>query len=382
VRSVFGCCLLIIPGFLAPAQSTNDPTPVKPQNGSAAIQRISKQAEAAREENRVDDALTLYKRGVALHPDWEEGWWYIGSLNYDLDNYSLARDAFRHLTLLNPKIAVGWGMLGLCEFETKQYDPSLAHLRHAVELGISSDQNISDVIEYHLALLLTRSEHYEEAMRIISAFAERHLTQPQYVEAMGLAALRKPLLPDELPPVERELVMDTGRTMYDAAARRANEASLEFQLLLDKYPRELNIHYLYGSFLLLSNADEALVQLKKELEILPTHVPALVTLAGEYVGRHEYNTAFPYAERAVAADPESFAAHAVLGRVLTEGGLDPPRGLKELEQAEKLAPTSPQVRIALATAYAKAGKTEDATRERQEFLRLRKALDAVQLTPQ
>ena len=69
-----------------------------------------------------------------------------------------------------------------------------------------------------------------------------------------------------------------------------------------------------------------------------------------------------------------------MGRVLTEGDIDLPRGLKELEYARQLAPASPQVRIALATAYTKAGRKDDAARERQEFLRLRKITDANEAT--
>jgi tetratricopeptide (TPR) repeat protein len=355
-------------------------TPAPKASGSSALERISKEGERAREEHRVDDAIALYKKGIALKPNWDEGWWYVGSLYYDLDQYEAARDAFRHLTNIAPNTAIGWGMLGLCEFQTRQYNASLTHIRQAVELGVSADQTISDVIHYHFALLLTRYEHYEDAMKALSAFAQRNLNQPDYVEAMGLAALRKPLLPSELPPTEREVVMDVGRTLYDATALKTNEAALEFKILLEKYPSEPNIHYLYGSFLMYSDANEGLAELKKELEISPVHVPALVTIAAEYVHRQDFKPGLPYAEKAVSIDPQSFAAHAVLGRVLTEGDIDLPRGLKELEYARQLAPASPQVRIALATAYTKAGRKDDAARERQEFLRLRKITDANEAT--
>jgi tetratricopeptide (TPR) repeat protein len=167
------------------------------------------------------------------------------------------------------------------------------------------------------------------------------------VEAAGLAALRKPLLPSELPPTDRELVMDVGRAMY----------------------------YLYGSFLLFSDVEEGLAQLKKELEISPAHVPALVTLASEYLRAEDYHGGLPFAEKAVEIDQQSFPAHAVLGRILAEGNLDAPRGIKELELARRLAPTSPQVHMALASAYSKAGRKEEATREREEFLKLRKIAD-------
>jgi len=106
------------------------------------IARIEKQAETARQENRVDDAIALYKKGVALKPSWDEGWWSLGTLNYSLDHFAEARDAFRHLTAIKPDVGLPWGMLGLSEFETKQYDQSLTHLRHGLGLGMGQEQGI------------------------------------------------------------------------------------------------------------------------------------------------------------------------------------------------------------------------------------------------
>ena len=339
------------------------------------LDRISKQADAAREAGQTDQAIAHLKKGVALKPSWEEGWWGLGSLYYELDNYPLARDAFHRLTIINPKVGIGWAMLGLCEFQTKQYEPSLAHLGRGIALGTGGDPAIGDVAKYHLALLLTRSEEYEQSLKLLAEFAQRNLNQPDYVEAMGIAALRKPLLPNELPPTEREIVMDVGRAMYDATSRRAKESESDFRLVLDKYPTTPNIHYLYGSSLLNSDAERALSELKKELEISPSHVPAMVAIAAELLRSEKYQDALPYAEKAAAIDPNSFPAHAILGRVLVEGDLDKVRGVKELEIAKQLQPASPQVRIALASAYAKIGRNEDAARERQEFQKLRKQTD-------
>jgi len=84
----------------------------------------------------------------------------------------------------------------------------------------------------------------------------------------------------------------------------------------------------------------------------------------------------------VKIDTNSFPAHAVLGRILCEGDIDQARGVNELEQARTLAPGSPQVHMALASAYAKVGRKEDAAKERQEFLKERKASDeAAKSTP-
>jgi tetratricopeptide (TPR) repeat protein len=350
-----------------------------------AIKQIQTQAESARKANRIDAAIALYKKGVGIRPTWEEGWWSLGTLQYSLDQFPEARTAFRHLTALQPGAGAPWAMLGLSEFELKEYEQSLTDLHHAFDLRTGQDQAIADEANFKLALLLTRTQEYEGAMKILSQFAQRNLHEAKFVEAMGIAALRKPLLPAEVVPTDRQLILDVGRVMYDATALRttevlmtAPEVGAEFKILVDKYPETPHIHYLYGSFLMYADANSGLRELKKELEISPAHVPAMATIAHEYIQRKDFKSALPYAQRATELEPRSFPAHTLLGRVLAEGDFDVPRGIQELEEARKLAPGSPQVRIALATAYAKAGRKEDAARERREFLRLRQEVDSTE----
>jgi predicted Zn-dependent protease len=203
-------------------------------------------------------------------------------------------------------------------------------------------------------------------------FAQRGYDRSEFVEAAGLAGLRKPLLPTELRPAERELVVQVGRAMIDAGARRAAEAQKEFESLVASYPQSQNVHYLFGSYLLTSDPDAGLAELKKELELSPQHLPALAQIAFEYLKRGDAAMALPFAHKAVEADTDSFIAHIALGRVLVELG-DLENGIKELELSKQQSPASPQTRIALASAYAKAGRSADAARERAEFLKLKQA---------
>jgi len=338
---------------------------------AAGFEALVKKADAAREADQADEATRLYKQLVRMKPGFAEGWWYLGTLFYEADQYADGRAAFRHVTGLKPEMALGWAMLGLCEFETKEYDSALVHLEKADQLKIPSEQGFYDVSRYHFALLLIRSGRFESAVQIIFDFARRGKDGPQFTEAMGLAALRKPLLPNELPPLERELVLDVGHALCDSAARRAAEAERERLELLRKYPNTPQIHYVAGTMVLSSDSDKALEEWNAELAISPEHAQALVSIAAEYLKRGEYQTALPYAKRAVEASPSYFAAHAILGQVLAEGDLDVSRGTHELETAVRLAPWQPQVHFALGTAYAKAGRKADAAKEREEFLRLR-----------
>lgn len=331
---------------------------------------VSKAA-AAREADQTDQAIRLYREVVRAKPDFVEAWWYLGMLDYEADQYSDGRAAFQHVTGLKPEMALGWAMLGLCEFEIKQYESALVHLKRADQLGIPREQDFYAVAKYHLALLLTRSGEFEVATGVIADFARQGKVGPDFTEAMGLAALRKPLLPSELPPLERELVMDVGRAMCDTAARHATALDTDIALLLKKYPSTPQIHFLVGTMLLANDPDRALEEWKKELTVSPGHPQALVSIAGEYVKRRDYKAALPYAEQSVKVSPDYFAARAVLGEALAQGGLDLNRGIHELEIAARLAPWQAQVRFELASAYAKAGRREDAARQRTEFLRLR-----------
>lgn len=189
-----GLCTCIV--SLWAAQSTTKPD--APQK--ATFDRLAKEAETAEQTNRVDDAIRLYTQALRIKPSWQEGWWKLGMTNYQLDRYEDGRDAFRHLTVTNPDIAVAWAMLGLCEFETKQYPESILHLDKARNLGLGQSEQISDVTTYHLALLFTRYQRYEEALKLLSEFSQHGKDTPDYVQAMGIAALRRPLLPAEVPP--------------------------------------------------------------------------------------------------------------------------------------------------------------------------------------
>jgi len=343
---------------------------------------LVKKAEEARLADHSEEAERLYKQLVRRKPNFVEGWWYLGTLYYESDQYAEGRDAFRRVSGLKPDMALAWAMLGLCEFETKNYDSALAHLDRADQLKIPAGSEFYDVARYHLALLLIRAGRFELAIRVISDFARQEKDTPQLVEAMGLAGLRKPLLPNELPPLEREMVLDVGRALCDTAARRPANIERDRDILLQKYPNTPEVHFLAGETWLASDSDKAIDEWKKELVISPSHTQALASLAGEYLKRSDYQTALPYADRAVESSTNYFTAHAILGQILTQGDIDVARGVRELEAAVHLAPMQPQVHFALATAYAKAGRKEDAAKERAEFLRLRGENEVAASKPQ
>jgi predicted Zn-dependent protease len=95
----------------------------------------------------------------------------------------------------------------------------------------------------------------------------------------------------------------------------------------------------------------------------------MVQMAFEYLKRDQFTDALPLAEKAVQLAPKLYAARNVLGRVLLElGQVD--RSIRELEEGVRLAPSSPEMHFALARAYTRAGRKQEAAREREAFKKL------------
>ena len=92
-------------------------------------------------------------------------------------------------------------------------------------------------------------------------------------------------------------------------------------------------------------------------------------IAYEYLKRGDAQTGLTWAQQAVDAAPNAFPARKALGQALLDTG-DVDGAIKELLVGIKLAPESPGLHFQLARAYQRAGRAEDATRERDEFTRL------------
>jgi len=357
--------ILVVAAALAASQAPNRPP------AAVSFDQIAKRAAEARQRDQLEEAIKLYRQAVRLRPSYDEGWWYLSTILYDLDRYEEARETLRRFISLRPKAGPGWAMLGLCEFELREYERSLQHLMKGQSLGFGDFQQLRYVARYHLELLLTRFERFEEGSLILAALVLEGKESPAIIEALGLNVLRMPYLPSELPSDKRELVLKAGRATYDALVHRTEEAYRGYQELVGRYPQEPNVHYAFGVFLLKDHSEEALREFRREIELFPNHVAARLQIALEYIKRGQFDPALPFAEEAVKLAPRDFAARRTLGRILLVKG-DTVRAVQELEAAVKLAPGNPETHYALATAYERVGRKEDAQRERAEFARLGK----------
>lgn len=336
---------------------------------------LARQADAARDADRVEQAIGLYRRALRLKPAWADGWWSLGTLLYDADRHADCADAFTRFVALKPDVGPAHALLGLCEFGRRDYDAALRHLLRARELGFAGNEPIREVALYHAALALILKSNFERAIEQLAALPPAGHSAAAVRNAAGLAALRMPLLPDQVPERDRDLVNRMGEAIEAEFDRRQDDAARLLESILAQYPKAPEVRYTYGSLLLQSDPARGLAMLKSELEISPDHVPALAAIAYEYLKENDAASALPYARSASRLAPGDFAARIACGRALLEtGSLN--QAIEELEAAVRLAPDSPDAHYALANAYARAGRAENAERERKEFARLRKLVDS------
>lgn len=332
-------------------------------------QTLMDRANAARDAQRLDEAIGLYQQIVKAEPANAEALWYLGLGLYEKDRYAEAAPAFRKLTAIHPKQGAGWAMLGLCEYRNKRYDSALTALRRARALGVPPMNDLEKVSRYHLAVLLNHAGEFELSSSILMTFVADNAVTPQITEAAGVSALRLRVLPGETPDAMKEPVDWAGKASILAWQKRTSEAMSDATRLQERYPKLANVHYLMGYLRLLSNDPASIAEFEKELALDGNHVQARMQIAYEYLKRGEAEKGLPYAVRATALAPRDFIAHNIHGRIL----LDLNRAAEAavaLETAAKLAPSSPEAHFHLASAYTRLGRKADAARHRAIFAKL------------
>jgi tetratricopeptide (TPR) repeat protein len=354
------CAILL----LATAAAAQTPPP--------SFEELSTQAQQAYQANRPDEAAELYARAVQLRPDWAEGWWAIGMIDYERDRYSECRDALNRMVQIDSSAAPGWSLLGLCEFRTKQYDAAFQHLKKAHMLVPPTQPGgpLHDMADYHLSMLLTQQGAFEVAEEILLKVARRVHSNSDMMFAAGLPSLRMPILPSAVTAEQHDVVAMAGKTFWDLATQEPEVAEADFKALVAKYPKFPNVHYFYGSYLAARHPDDCAAEFRKELTITPDSAPARVQLALRYTLEDKLTQAVKLAREAVALSPDSVGPQLALAKALRTQG-DNSGALAAYQAAERLDPVTPSIRLYLVNVYRALGRIDDMRHENAEYGRLK-----------
>jgi tetratricopeptide (TPR) repeat protein len=337
-------------------------------------------AAAARNQGDTASAIQLYTQAVGLHPQWPDGWWFLGVLQYGENQFAPARDALTHFIELKPNASAALALRGLCEFETGQFNESLGDIQHGITLGAAAQPRNAEILLYHEALLLTRLGYFEEAIGKYTNFVKQGKQNPELTTAIGLAGLRMPVFPQDADPAQAELIAMTGTAATKVMGGDMDGGHDAFQRLFARYPSAPNVHYLYGYLLFATQPDAAIAQFQQELTISPNSAVANAMLAWAYGIQGNYGDSLPVAQKAVAEDPTLAMGQMVLGRAMVEAG-DTTAALPHLEKVLQLEPGNLEAHLTLAKAYSRLGRKDDARRERLLCLQLSTGGAASSATP-
>jgi len=356
----------------SPPQDTAKPSrSAPPAHSAATFEQLAQDAKSAREANRDDAAIDAYRQALKLKPEWDEGLWYLGALLYEKEDNFEACTVLRRFLAQHPENGYGWALLGMSEFQIREYTRALDHLQQGLVQGLGDNKRMIGTVTYVVAILLTRNEQFDAGMTLLFTQVASGAAAAPLVEPFGLAALRLPLLPAEIPPGRREMVQMAGAAVIALQAQKYDEAGKLFTQLETKYPDQPGVHFLVGVYLLGVRPDDGIKELKREIEISPSHVSARLRLAEEYIKRQDNDQGISYAQEALKLAPKDGLAHMVLGEALVAKG-DSAAGMRELETARDALPDEVRIRWDLFRAYTAAGRAEDAAREKGEIERLSK----------
>jgi tetratricopeptide (TPR) repeat protein len=334
------------------------------QEAPGSFDDLSARAAAARDQQNLPLAIQLYQQAEQLKPDWQEGWWYLGMLQYSSNQFPGAIDAFTHLLELAPTAVPAMALRGLCEFETGSYEDSLRDMEQAVAHGALNQPHNEEIIRFHLAQLLAHAGRFQDALEQYRFFAEHHVDAPDLTIGIGLAGMRVPTLPKDVAAQDREFYQAVGNAGNIFLSGDNEQADTAFAQLFVRFPSTPNLHYFYGFLLFPHDSGLAIDQFHSELAANPTNETANALLAFTLVIAGRFSEALEPAQRAYEKSPDTEISQLALGRSLAETG-DTKRGAELLNQVIARDPQNLEAHLGMMSIYSQSGNREEAERERK-----------------
>lgn len=350
-------------------------TALTPLSGSEEVPSCAEGAMAAFSRHDSAHAIPLLESCLRQQPAWRSGWWLLGLHFYQAGKLAAAQTALERLLELDPQAGAAWALLGICDFDLGRFHQARQHLERGIALGIPARFGLVEVARYHVALCLMVEGRFERAQRVLTVLAASGQATEETTVALGLAALRRNMLPAAFlktaSAAEALLVRKVGEACSQAARLNQPQAFAMLAGLMQGNPSVPNLHYAYGALLAdQGEAEQAKTEFEAELRVAPRSVPArlgLLYLGMQLVSQQGLLTV---AEEVVRLAPRSPWGYYYWGRLLLHEE-NFAEAAEKLEKAGQLDPQSSQLRLPLVQVYRRLGRTKDAAREQEAFLRLK-----------
>lgn len=118
-------------------------------------------------KNIIDTSLDHFKRVTEIKPSSPTGWYEIGNVHFDLEEYGHAIEYYRKAIDLDSEFAIAWNSLGLSYVRQQNYEEATKSYEKAIQLDGQFIYPINN-----LGMLLGRTKEYVHAKILLEKAIE------------------------------------------------------------------------------------------------------------------------------------------------------------------------------------------------------------------
>lgn len=275
----------------------------------------------------LDDAVLEFRKAIEMRPGNSDTHLHLGLTWFELDRYQDAVKEYQEVLRIDPNDSYAHYNLGNVFYELGNKDPR--YLQMALEQYKASIQRNPEDLKSHnnIADCLLRLGRAQEALTVIEGVLSDN---PDYVPAYCtrgeiLAALEKRW--DAIRAFQKILELDPSEhdLLHRYAARKLIE---QYEYQLSKQTTNYRIHYELGKSykdlgIAYSDRDyflKARDQFKKAVEKDGSKLEYHLELGEVFLNLNNADAALFEMERCLQIDPESISAHCALGEIYIQAG--------------------------------------------------------------
>lgn len=275
----------------------------------------------------LDDAVLEFKKAIRMRPDNTDTHLHLGLTWFELDKFEDAVKEYEEVLRLDPDDIYAHYNLGNVFYELGAETPKLLD-RALAEYKKSIQKNPDDLKSHNnIADCLLRMGRAEEARTVIEGvladnpdYIPAHCTQGEILAALNLRwdAIRNYKRIIELDPAEHTL-------LHRYASKKLID---EYEYLILRHPTNYRIHFelghaykdlgiAYGDRTYFTKARD---QFKKAIEKDGSKIEYHLELGETFLHLGNADAALFEMERCLQIDPESIGAHCALGEIYLQAG--------------------------------------------------------------
>jgi tetratricopeptide (TPR) repeat protein len=323
-------------------------------------------------EGRWPEAADAWRKFLELEPSHAGAHANLGAVLSRLGRYDEAVKSYDDALRLNPRLTEALFNLGVAHYRAGQFAKATEALSRYL-----ADRPESWQARQMLGLALIELGRDEEAAPLLEAALESNPQDASLLFGLGLAYLRLKR-PEVKTMIERLAATSSGEPFAHLLKGQNYLADSDFQHAVEsleaaaKFSDDLpRLQFSLGvAYLRAGRNQEALRAFEHELKRMPRDYWTLYYLAFLHDAEGQLDAARERAQLALAIQPRSAEAGALLGKVLLKQG-KAAEAVAPLETAVGQNPNDANLRFQLGRAYQQSGRRQDAAREFAEAQRLK-----------